>query len=89
MENGVPQGSVISPLLFLIAINDLNPVGVSKSMFADDTAIWFSHKNLELVTSRIQAAMDYIKNWCDLWGFKVSILKTSVVLFQKGPLKDV
>ena len=33
--------------------------------------------------------MDYIKRWCDLWGFKVSIVKISVVLFHRGPRKDV
>ena len=40
MENGTPQGSVISLILFLISINDLSPKAVKVSMFADDTAIW-------------------------------------------------
>ena len=40
VENGTPQGSVISLILFLISINDLSPKAVKVSMFADDTAIW-------------------------------------------------
>ena len=89
VENGVPQGSVISPLLFLIAINDLNPPGVSKSIFADDTAIWFSHRNVSYATAKIQTALSYIQEWCDKWGFKVSIDKTSMVLFHRSKNKHI
>ena len=39
LKIGTPQGSVISPILCLIAINDLSPKGVNILMFADDKAI--------------------------------------------------
>ena len=89
VENGVPQGSVISPILFLIAINDLKPPGVSVSMFADDTAIWKGDKHVGRLQIVIQRALDYIHNWCNLWGFKISIAKTSFVLFKRGKGKKV
>ena len=83
VQNGVPQGSVISPILFLIAINDLCPVGVETSIFADDTAFWISGKNVKSLYKSAQKALDYIQRWCNNWGFKVSISKTSYVLFSR------
>ena len=49
LENGTPQGSVLSPVLFLIMINDLpDPEDeVKLSIFADDCSIWRSGRNLE------------------------------------------
>ena len=53
LENGTPQGSVISPILFLIAINDLSPKGVKISMFADDTAIWKTGSSVNDVKKKV------------------------------------
>jgi ribonuclease HI len=89
VENGVPQGSAISPILFLIAINDLCPPGVNFSIFADDTAMWKSGRNVEKLQKVMQKALNYVEEWCNKWGFKVSIAKTSFVLFQRGRIKPV
>ena len=81
-DNGTPQGSTISPILFLIAINDLKiNSNVQLSMFADDTAIWFSSKNVKFLQNKIQSALDDIHIWCNKWGFKISIAKTKAILF--------
>ena len=57
LENGTPQGSVISPILFLIAINDFPEmqIGVKKSIYADDSAIWKTGRSLETITRQMQA----------------------------------
>ena len=89
VENGLPQGSVLSPILFLIAINDLAPENVKYSLFADDTAIWKTGKNIKHIQKQIQRALDEIQDWCNRWGFKISIAKTSFVLFHKGKGKVV
>ena len=81
-KKGTPQGSVISHILFLIAINDFSPKGVNISMFADDTAIWKTGSGVNEVKNRVQQALKYIKKWCGLWAFKVSIDTISVVLFS-------
>lgn len=50
IDNGTPQGSVISPLLFIIMINYVFSRidrSMGKSLFADDVAIWFRGKNIE------------------------------------------
>ena len=55
VQNGIPQGSVISPIMFLLAINDLRPKGIKVSMFVDDTAIWDTRKDVVPLNARIQA----------------------------------
>ena len=64
LENGTAKGCVISPILFLIAINDLSPKGVYISMFADDMAIWKMGSSVNEVKKRVQKAVKYIKKWC-------------------------
>ena len=83
LENGTPQGSVISPILFLIAINDFPELdnGVKKSIFADDSAIWKSGGSLDQLTKQVQKAMDRIGEWTQRWGFNLSTEKTIGIVF--------
>ena len=83
LENGTAQGSVISPLLFLLMINDLPDCldGVESSLFADDSCIFKSGRNLDAILKSIQSNLDRISAWCNLWGFKINTSKTTAVLF--------
>ena len=81
IENGTPQGSVVSPILFLIMINDLSKVnnGVSTAIFVDDTALWKSGHDLDHVIKCVQESLDAVIKWCRTWGFLLSKEKSIAV----------
>src|SRR5206468_7854115 len=88
-ENGTPQGSVLSPLLFLIMVNDFPQLSkyTDSAFFADDGTIWRSGMNLPQVVFHLQEDLNVIGNWCNKWGFVVNIEKTTGILFTRKKIK--
>jgi hypothetical protein len=81
--NGLPQGSVISPTLFLLMVNDV-PASTPMSLFADDMALWKSSTNAKFAVQQIQKGVDDLSTWADEWGFNFSPEKNKIHdLFQK------
>jgi len=57
-------------------INDLpDSLDVESSLFADDSCVFKSGKNLNYIRKCIQKNLEKISEWCDLWGFKISLEK--------------
>ena len=79
-DNGVPQGSVISPLLWLIYINDLIScmpaevrTGITSSLFADDLALVCKGKTLKECEEQMQKALDCLESWAKENKMDISI----------------
>ena len=84
IENGTPQGSVISPVLFNIMINDIFSnigEGFGLSLFADDGAIWKRGRNMDFIVRQVQKALQSVEEWGMSWGFKISALKSKYMVF--------
>ena len=94
VQNGTPQGSCLSPILFLIMINDITiPDSNVNSLFADDIddiTLWISGKNTEYCIKILQNTLDVINSWTKQWGFNISIFKSKAMIFANNqPKKEV
>ena len=81
---GVPQGSVLGPLLFLIYINDL-PLSSSKLtfyLFADDTNIYCESDNLYQLQRTVNKELRKVKLWLDVNKLSLNIDKTNFIIFK-------
>jgi len=68
IESGVPQGSILGPLLFLIYINDLEKnIKSSIKFFADDTMLFSIVKNPDLSALDLNHDLEVICNWAHQW----------------------
>ncbi|XP_029054014.2 uncharacterized protein LOC114881400 [Osmia bicornis bicornis] len=84
IENGVPQGAVLSVTLFLIAINEacsITQLPTITRVFADDITIFCRGKSIGTSQNFIQLSLDKLNAWAKRTGFKFSSTKTECILF--------
>ena len=93
---GVPQGSTLGPLLFILYVNDLchikNIFNVNLKMYADDTVVYASGNSVPGVQTTLQTCMDYVYNWCLTNRLYMNMKKTKVMWFKntdKSPTLEV
>ena len=84
VSHGVPQGSVLGPLLFLIYINDLHyAIQNSKTnLFADDTCLLSSDSNLQDLETKINSDLIKLSSWLRANKISLNVMKTEVLLFR-------
>jgi len=87
IEAGVPQGSVLGPLLFLIYINDL-PSGIQSNMklFADDVTLYITYDVPNVAQETLSNDLRYIEQWANNWlvNFSAPKTKSMTVTFQRN-----
>ena len=84
LRQGVPQGGVLSPLLFILYINDLlkeMPKGINAALYADDLVLWCSEEFTTTATYRMQSALDKLTTWTNNWCVTINKEKSSATLF--------
>ena len=79
---GVPQGSVLGPLLFLIYVNDISDRLLSLTrLFADDSSLFYSASSIPEIEGIINYNLRILGKWAALWLIKFNPLKTVAQLF--------
>lgn len=84
MDKGVPQGSCLGPLLFSIFINDLPQICVDSQilLYADDTVIYSSKRDINLIQSSLQFDFNIIQRWLSDNGLILNKSKSYSMLFS-------
>ena len=84
VTSGIPQGSVLGPILFVMYINDL-PASVQSEirLFADDTKL-FTRSDLEGATETLQKDLDLLQNWSEKWLLRFHPEKCHVLKLKQN-----
>ena len=82
ISSGVPQGSILSPLLFNIMMNDIPRLeNVNLMEYADDITFYSSNTDLVELKLNMQNQLEKLGEWIKKWGLKLNISKTKAMIF--------
>ena len=85
---GIPQGSVIGPILFIIYINDLPKTSdyLRATLFADDTTLSFSHADFNTIKTTLNTELSNVEKWTTANRLTINVNKTEMLLFSNLPV---
>lgn len=90
VECGVPQGSILGPLLFLVYINDITSIPNSPEiiMYADDTNIFFTGTTKEVIESSANSYLLHLSRWLKSNRLSLNTSKTKYIIFKPANKRD-
>ena len=88
IRRGVPQGSVLGPVLFILFVDDITkdlPRDAHASLYADDLAIWSSFPDSLKASSVVQSSLAVLETWSNLWRLPLNPKKCESSFFSTDP----
>ncbi len=86
---GVPQGSVIAPVLFIFFISDLTECLGPHVGYTDDLSLWETNKDLKLTIQAVEGDHQKVSDWCYKWRTMINLTKTDVQHFTRSMDKKI
>lgn len=79
---GLPQGSILSPILYSIFVSDLRHYrNTCSACYADDTAVYASANRTRTICNRLQRSLTRVEKYCAKWKIKINPAKTQAIIF--------
>jgi hypothetical protein len=85
IRRGVPQGSVLGPLLFTIYINNIFKLQLhgKPQCFADDTVLVYAENDFTILKQKMEQDLQTLHTWLNMMSLSLNIEKTKFILFRR------